>query len=114
MPRLGKDRAGLLCSAPDRDDVVATGYGRNERIIAERAEILSEAFEVVVGQRLAGKGNNVVGKPCCADVGDGLGIQRLAQVYACYAGTAGFTTSGDRQGHGVSSSDELITAQLTR
>ena len=61
---------------------------RNEGIIAKAAKSQREAFEIVVGQILIGKSENMMLQPRRADRADQIGGQRLAQVNTAHTRTA--------------------------
>ena len=74
--------------APDGDDVVATLDRSDERVVAERTEVQREPFEVVVDERLAGKGQHVVLEPRRPDLGDHVVVERSRQVDTRHGRTA--------------------------
>jgi hypothetical protein len=60
--------------------MLAAGDGGDEWVVPERPEVECEPLEVVVVERLMGKGQNVMLEPCRADVdNDGIG-QRLGEI----------------------------------
>ena len=57
--------------------MLASRDRRDKRILAEWAEGEREAFEIVVGELLVGKGEDVMLEPGRADFGDEIGGQGL-------------------------------------
>jgi hypothetical protein len=72
VPVLGEQRRRLVGAPTDRDHVLTPLDRGDERVVAERTEVLREPLEVVVGQRLTGERQDVVLEPRRADLGDGV------------------------------------------
>lgn len=101
VPVFGEQRRGFVGAALDRDDVAAARNRCDEGIVAEAAEILGEPLQIVVTQRLAGKGEDMMVEPRRADVGHDVGRKRLRQVDAGDRGAARLAAGGDRESHGA-------------
>jgi hypothetical protein len=67
MPIFGEQRRGFIGEPLDRDHMLAPRHRRDEGIIAKAAKMQREAFEIVVGQILIGKGEHMMLKPRRAD-----------------------------------------------
>ena len=73
--------AALIGASFDRDDVLATRDRSDERIVTESAEGEREPFEVVVGHRLVGEGEDVVLEPGRRDLVDDPGVELNGQIH---------------------------------
>ena len=78
----------------DRDDVAAARNRCEEGIVAEAAEILGEPLQIVVTQRLAGKGEDMMVEPRRADVGHDAGHPEI-----CGRCTSNLYGSGEARTH---------------
>ncbi len=91
VPVLGEQRRRLVGVSLDRDHVFAALDRSDERVVTERSEVQREPFEVVVGHRLAGEGEDVMLEPCGTDLGDRRIVEWAAEVDAGDRGTARLT-----------------------
>jgi hypothetical protein len=99
VPGLGKDRRGFIGRPGHRDDVLAAGDGRDERILAKAAHGQGEALQIIVGQALIGKGQHMMLQPGGTDGGHHSAILprgRMPQHGAASSRHLGNRTGGTR------------------
>jgi hypothetical protein len=107
MPILREQGRGFIRQPFDRNHMLAPRHRRDEGIIAKASKMQREAFQIVVGQILIGKGEHMMLKPSRADRADQIGGQRLAQVNTGDGGAARLSGWGDLH-RGLSSTGRLV------